>query len=212
VDEVIPDRLNAGDSSAAPVPNETDSFLSGAVPEPPTDVEDGTGPDREFIQQFVKAQRRLYLYLLAQTADPNMAEEVLQNANVVILSKWKQFEAGTNFLAWVYRIASLELLKYRQGRRRARLMFDDEFIQSVAQTVQELDESSEPRRNALATCLQKLRPRDREMIQLRYQLGNNGQRLSEKLDRPINSIYQSLGRIRRTLFECIQREMAALTR
>ncbi|MFN3160770.1 MAG: sigma-70 family RNA polymerase sigma factor [Rubinisphaera brasiliensis] len=219
VDEVAPDKPTspsavdsaevqpAGETGTAPLQNAAD----GQSVESTAD-EVSSGPDREFIQQFVKAQRRLYLYLLAQTADPGLAEEVLQNTNVVILSKWTQFEPGTNFLAWVYRIASLELLKYRQKRRRGRLMFDDEFIQSVAETVEELDESSEPRRQALATCLGKLRPRDREIIQLRYQLGNNGQKLSETLDRPLNSIYQSLSRIRRTLFECIQREMTSLTR
>ncbi|MBB01139.1 MAG: RNA polymerase subunit sigma [Planctomyces sp.] len=219
VDEVAPDKptspsavdsaegLPAGETGTSRLHNAAGELSGESTAEDLT-----SGPDREFIQQFVKAQRRLYLYLLAQTADPGLAEEVLQNTNVVILSKWIQFEPGTNFLAWVYRIASLELLKYRQNRRRGRLMFDDEFIQSVAQTVEELDESSESRRQALATCLGKLRPRDREIIQLRYQLGNNGQKLSETLDRPLNSIYQSLSRIRRTLFECIQREMTSLTR
>lgn len=170
------------------------------------------GPDQQFLEEFVACQRRVYLYLLAQTADPQAAEEVLQNTNVVVLSKWRDFTIGTSFLAWVYRIASLELLKHRQRHRRSRLKFDDEFINSVTEAVEQLNEVSEERRRALAVCLGKLRPRDREMIQLRYQLGGDGKTLSERLSRPVNSIYQSLGRIRRTLLECIEREMSAVLR
>ena len=72
---------------------------------------DVDGPDTEFIDQFVTTQRRVYLFLLAQLGNPDIAEEVLQNTNVVIWSKWKNFEPGTNYIAWVYRIASFEVMK-----------------------------------------------------------------------------------------------------
>lgn len=168
--------------------------------------------EKGFIDEFVACQRRLYLYLLAQTADPQVAEEVLQNANVVILSKRGDFKVGTSFLAWVYRIASLELLKHYQRSRRNRLRFDDEFVNTVTAAVQKLEDESEERRRALSICLGKLRPRDREIIQLKYQSGGDGKALAERLRRPVNSIYQSLGRIRRTLLECIEREMATVLR
>ena len=169
-------------------------------------------PSPEFVELFVKNQRRLYLFLLAQTADSQAAEEILQNANVVIWSKWMAFQPGTNFLAWAFRIASLEFLKYRQRAHRSRLQFDEEFINTVAEAVEQLNEQQEARRQALAVCLGKLRPRDREMIQLRYQLGNDGKLLADQLQRPVNSIYQSLGRIRRILLECIEREIATVNR
>lgn len=166
-------------------------------------------PDADFIDLFVKSQRRLYLFLLTQTASPQAAEEILQNTNVVILSKWASYVHGTNFLAWVYRIASLELLKYRQQSRKRPLQFDDGFIDNVVASVETLQQTSDERRQALSRCLDKLRPQDRKMIQLRYQLGGDGKMISDQLNRPVNSIYQSLGRIRRTLLECIERELAA---
>lgn len=169
-------------------------------------------PDAEFIDLFVKSQRRLYLFLLTQTASPQAAEEILQNANVVILSKWASYVRDTNFLAWVYRIASLELLKYRQQSRKHPLQFTDGFIDQVAASVENLQQTSDERRAALSLCLEKLRPQDRKMIQMRYQLEGDGKLMSEQLQRPINSIYQSLGRIRRALLECIERELSAAGR
>ncbi len=181
-----------------------------AFPQP--EGQHASGPDAAFIKSFVKVQRRLYLYLLAQTGNPNSAEEILQNANVVILAKWKDFEPGTNFLAWVYRIASLEVMKFRQKSSRNRLIFDDDYLATISKAVEEISEGADERQAALATCIRKLKSRDRELIRLRYQQGNDGQSLSDQLNRPLNSIYQSLGRIRRTLLSCIEKQLTTVTR
>ncbi|MCG6154345.1 sigma-70 family RNA polymerase sigma factor [Rubinisphaera margarita] len=185
----------------------------GLEPNRPAESASATAtPDREFVDQFVKTQRRLYLYLLAQVGNPHPAEEILQNVNVVILSKWQQFEPGTNFLAWAYRIASLEVLKYRQKSKRQKLLFDDDYLATIARTVEELHENTEMRQKALARCLKKLKPVDRELVRLKYQLGRDGQALSEMLNRPVNSVYQSLGRIRRSLLKCVEAQIAAAVR
>ena len=55
----------------------------------------------------------------------------------------------------------------------------------------------EARRLALLACLGKLRKADRELIEERYASGENGLSVARKLGRPANSVYQSLGRIRR---------------
>ena len=42
-------------------------------------------------------------------------------------------------------------------------------------------------------CLGKLRDKDRELIERRYTPGETGTSLAEFLERPVNSVYQSLG-------------------
>lgn len=166
----------------------------------------------EFVQQFTKHQRRLYLFILSQVPQPAEAEEILQEANVIIWSKARQFHAGTNFFAWICQIAHFEVLKHRSRYKRSRLMFSDDFLQQVAEEVVEQSDEDEARRLALKGCLERLRPRDRELIQARYAPGENGKNVAEQLGRPANSVYQSLGRIRRTLLECIQRQMTVRSR
>ena len=166
-------------------------------------------PSGEFVQLFTHHQRRLFLYILSQVASPVEAEEILQETNVVIWTKSSRFQPGTNFLAWVSQIANFEVMKYRTRKKREKLVFSDEFLQSVAQTSLEQSEELEMRRAALNDCLNKLRPKDRELIQQRYAPGERGKHLAEQIGRPANSVYQSLGRIRRTLLECIQQRMTA---
>ncbi len=166
-------------------------------------------PSEEFVQLFTRHQRRLYLFILSQLAGTQDAEEVLQETNLVIWAKYHQFDIDTNFFAWAAQIATYEILKFRQRRQREKLRFSDEFVQTVATEVLERSDELELRRKALEQCLQKLRSGDRDLIQKRYQPGERGKNLAEDLGRPANSVYQSLGRIRRTLLECINRTLAA---
>ncbi|MCA9089878.1 MAG: sigma-70 family RNA polymerase sigma factor [Planctomycetaceae bacterium] len=164
-------------------------------------------PSQEFIQQFTQAQRTLYLGILAQVGDVTAAEEILQDANVVLLSKHDQFESGTNFLAWARQVGAFEVLRWRQRRRRDKLRFSDEFVSVVAAEAVESEIETDRRRRALALCMEKLKSEDRELLQRRYQPGNSGKELASELGRPANSVYQSLGRIRRYLLDCVQRRM-----
>jgi RNA polymerase sigma-70 factor, ECF subfamily len=176
-----------------------------------TATDDDQSPGGEFVQLFTRSQRRLYVYILAQIHNPVDAEEVLQETNLVVWRKCRQFELGTNFLAWSSRIASYEILKYRERRRKDRLHFSEQFLEAVAQEVVEVEDQLEEQRKALHVCLGKLRPRDRDLIRQRYASGKNGKDVADVLGRPANSVYQSLGRIRRTLLECLKRRLATET-
>lgn len=158
---------------------------------------------------LTRYQRRLFLHILAQVPYPVDADEILQETSIIAWDKFQQFRPGTNFLAWVSQIATFEIMKYRSRRRRERLQFSEEFLEAVAQESIAREDTLEARRAALVHCIQKLRERDRQLIQQRYSPGESGKGLAETVGRPANSVYQSLGRIRRTLLECINRQMAA---
>ncbi|SFH55387.1 sigma-70 family RNA polymerase sigma factor [Planctomicrobium piriforme] len=165
-------------------------------------------PSEEFVQLFTRTQRPLYLFILAQVGNVHRAEEILQETNLVIWAKLDQFVPNTSFVSWARQIATYEILKHRQRHRREKLTFSDAFLAAVADEVVQLAGEQERRREALEHCLEKLPASDRELIQQRYQPGNSGKELAAHVGRPANSVYQSLGRIRRMLLECIQRRMA----
>ncbi|MFP6763955.1 MAG: sigma-70 family RNA polymerase sigma factor [Planctomycetaceae bacterium] len=166
-------------------------------------------PSEEFVQLFSRNQRRIYLHILGQVGNPTDADEILQETNVVIWSKFARFELGTNFIAWTFQIANYEVLKFRDRRRTNRLVFSENVIEAIAEESEESQDDLDLRRAALQNCLSSLRPRDRELIQIRYAPGNKGKDVADILGRPSNSVYQSIGRIRKTLFECIGRQLSA---
>lgn len=192
-----------------PVESDLVADSSESIPAPGDSPSRAAVPDPEFVQQFTRSQRQIYLYILSQVASPVDADEILQETNLVIWRKVDRFQLGTNFLAWAYQIAGLEVLKFRERRHRDRLRFSEEFIERVAEEVEGNSEQLEARRQALMTCIGRLRPADRELIEERYSTGENGLSVARKKGRPANSVYQSLGRIRKALLECITRRLTA---
>lgn len=162
----------------------------------------------EFVQLFTRNQRRLFLLILSQVGKIQDAEEILQETNCVILKKHPQFEAGTNFFAWTAQIATFEILRFRQKHGRSKVRFTDQFLDVIAVEAVAAGENLDERREALELCLQKLRAKDRKLIQTRYQPATSAKAAAESVGRSANSVYQSLGRIRRTLLECISRNLA----
>ncbi len=161
-----------------------------------------------FVPLFTKAQRPLFLFILGLTGSPQAAEEILASTNLVIWSKAEQFEHGTSFFAWACQIARYEVLQHRQRHRRDKLKFSEEFIDTVSEESLNRLDDADLRSQALELCLQKLPSKDRDLIRERYRPGNTGKEVASNLGRPQNAVYQSLGRIRRVLLECIQRRIA----
>lgn len=166
----------------------------------------------QFMVLFTAHQRRLYHYILALLPNPGDAEDVLQETNLVLWRKFDQYETGTNFLAWAMRVAYLQVLKTRESKGRQALLLDSDVLEQLALDAEKQAPRLEEQNAALRHCLKKLRPVDHRLITLRYQPGSSGKTLAQTLNRPVNSVYKSLGRIRRALMECIRRRLAAQVR
>ncbi|MFO0807919.1 MAG: sigma-70 family RNA polymerase sigma factor [Gemmataceae bacterium] len=162
----------------------------------------------EFVRLLAQHQRRLYLYVVSLVPRPGDAEEVLQETNLVLWREFGQFRPGTNFAAWACRVAFHQVLAWRKKRQRDRLEFSDEFLAAVAAEAEATDELLECRCRALATCLTRLPPHHRTLIQLRYSEGHGIDTIAEQLGRTVDAVYRALSRIRRELHECVTRSLA----
>ena len=161
-----------------------------------------------FVEIMTRYQGRLYGYALSLTADPEAANDLLQETNVVLWENWKEFELGTNFKAWSFRIAHFQFMAQRQRRLRDKLCFGDNLVAVIAVEAKEMDETYEQRIASLASCLERLKPRWREIIRLRYQEDLAVQRMAAQIGLSANAISQLLFRARRSLIECFRREQA----
>ena len=105
------------------------------------------------MRQLTENQRALYVYILGLVANPTDADEVLQEANLVLWRKAVEFQPGTNFAAWAFRVAHFEVLAFRKRRGRERLSFEPELMETLAAESAARADSFEARRRALAQCL-----------------------------------------------------------
>jgi RNA polymerase sigma-70 factor, ECF subfamily len=164
-------------------------------------------PDRpqldSLLEQFSLYQRRLYLYVLGLVGSPADAEEVLQETNIIVWKKCDQFQPGTDFRAWVFRIALFEARKLHERRRKRGLSLSDELIEQLATTYEREETELEERRERLASCVEKLRQDDRSLLNEVYGRGIEVPSLAARTGREPTSIYRSLRRIRQLLLDCV---------
>lgn len=170
-----------------------------------TDNSDST---REFIELMTEFQPRLYGYILSLAGSPDAANDVLQEVNIVLWKQSSQFESGSNFKAWSFRIAHFQYMADRQKRLREKVLFSDELIAKLATEAKDVDDSFEHRAMLLERCLERMPARSREMIRLRYAEELNVNQMAEKLQRKANAIYQILFRARRWLIDCVQKDVS----
>lgn len=137
------------------------------------------------------------------------ADDILQQAKVVMWRHFAQFTAGTNFLAWARKIAFHQILSHRRKRRRDPLEFSDAFLAAVAEETERATEELAERDGRLASCLEKLLPEHRQILELRYQEGVGIEALATRVNRTVAAVYRVLSRIRAHLQNCVATDTAA---
>jgi RNA polymerase sigma-70 factor (ECF subfamily) len=164
---------------------------------------------RLFLRLFLQNQRRLFGYILSLLPHRADAEDVLQEASLVMWDKFDDRAPPDNFLAWGCRIAYFKVLDFGKKRRRGRVQFSQAMLDRIAESaiehagVLQLDE----RREALTGCIEKLSSRDRDLLGRRLAPGATTQSTADEVGRSVDAVYKALARIRQALFECVSRSL-----
>jgi RNA polymerase sigma-70 factor (ECF subfamily) len=158
-----------------------------------------------FVRLMTEHQGRLFAYVYSLLGNPDAANDVLQEVNVILWRDSKEFRAGSNFKAWAFRVAHFQVMAWRQRQIRDRLVFEDDMLEVLANGAREADEMFDRRQERLTGCLEKLTPQHREMIRRRYAEGRSLQDLAAERGMTANAMMQALFRIRQRLMQCVSR-------
>jgi RNA polymerase sigma-70 factor (ECF subfamily) len=163
-----------------------------------------------FLRLFLQNQRRVYAYVLTLLPRRSDADDVFQDACMVM---WDKFDASAppdDFAAWGCRIAYFKVLDFCKKHQRNRVMFSQAMLERVAETVSEQSSALQldERREALAGCLAKLHERDRGLLTARFAEGATVQSTAAQVGRSADAVYKALSRIRQSLFDCVTRSLS----
>jgi RNA polymerase sigma-70 factor, ECF subfamily len=168
----------------------------------------GPGEDTErFVRLFVDGQREVLRYILALVPDIDDAHEILQETAVDLWRKFDRYDPACPFAPWACRFAFLRILKHREQKARRIKYLSLESLTQLAAERSEKEEILEDRRRALAMCLERLSEPDRLMVEQRYSRQMPVARIAELTGRNISTLYKALERVRRRLFECVNRRL-----
>lgn len=162
---------------------------------------------KELMLLMTQHQRRIFAYIHALVPSRADAEDLLQETSLVVVEKFHEFASGTDFVAWACQIAWWRVRASRQKFARSKVVFDDEVLESVAHTAASMHEEVSERHEALARCLQKLHPRDRDLLLTRYEPGAGVEEAAQRSGRSLEAAYKALGRLRKLLLDCVTQQL-----
>jgi len=190
----------------------TDLGAKSAAPAPAAGeaMEGPPHKNRQFLRLFLQNQRSLYAYVLTLLPNRADADDVLQETSLIM---WDKFDADgppSDFLAWGRRIAYHKVLDFYKKTQRVRAHLSRIFVERIAQSTSTEAEAlrQEERRTALAACIEKLPPRDRDLLNRRFAEGATTISTSEQLGRSVDAVYKALAKLRQSLFDCVQKSLA----
>jgi RNA polymerase sigma-70 factor (ECF subfamily) len=178
--------------------------MAGEIPS----VDSASRNSEEFVRLLTCYNTRIYLFILSLLPNHSDADEVLQETNLLLWRKFREFRPGTDFRAWAFQVAFHKVQEFLNKQQHDRLRFSDEFLSAVAEDEFAAGDDMDRRQSALVDCMGRLSESDRRLIQLRYQLGATIAAIGAETGRSLDAAYKAVGRVRRALHDCIHRKLA----
>lgn len=165
--------------------------------------------DDEFVELLTRHKSALFRFVFSLIHSMPDAEDVFQQTTVTMWDKFGEYRSGSDFFAWACTIARYKTLNYFQSKGRERLHFSEAVIDQLASHDRWQGDVHESRLKALAACREKLSATDQRLLADCYSGRGTILEVAKGLGRPVGSVYDSLSRIRRALYACIQRAIAS---
>lgn len=157
-----------------------------------------------FMPLLMMNQPRIFGFILALVHNRADADDLMQQATVVMWRKFDEFEPDRDFGAWALGIARYTVLDYRKRRATHAARLSEKTVESLADVMASRTESPSAHRDALHDCLSQLGERDRRLVTMRYEPGATTRSVAEHVGRSADAVYKRLNRIHTQLLHCIR--------
>jgi RNA polymerase sigma-70 factor, ECF subfamily len=164
--------------------------------------------DSDRLVRVLLAQRGMLLaYIMSIVRDIHLAEDVFQDASLIILKKGAVLKSEAEFGPWARGVARLEALSALRKKSASPRCLEPELLDLLDHEWNK-ENPSESATLAVRRCIEQLPEKARRLIELRYVAELSGVALAERLNQPPNTIYVTLSRIYRVLSKCVLERLA----
>ena len=161
----------------------------------------------EVTAALLKDRLALTSYFSCVTKDFHLAEDIFQEVCVKAVTRAQDFESARHAVLWARvtgRNRAIDLLRSQRGNE---VQLSENMLTTLADEWPS-DAQVDALRTALAECLPVLTSNNRELLRLRYFEQRSCGEVAAILARKLETVYQSLSRIHRTLGDCIRKRLA----
>lgn len=157
--------------------------------------------------------KKLFTYIFHFVGDKNEAEDILQNVFSKTYKNLNRFDVSRKFSSWIYRIAHNESINFLKRRNKRYIVSWED----IATTKDKLDTATSeeiPEEKwehmeivrEIDEALEKLPPKYRQVLKLRYFQEYSYEEIGDILKKPINTIGTLINRAKRKLLEIAKKQ------
>jgi RNA polymerase sigma-70 factor, ECF subfamily len=157
---------------------------------------------------FVQQMAALRGFVVSLVSDFTLVDDILQETFITVTQKATDYQRGTNFRAWVMRIARYKTLQLLQKARPASDRFSPEVIEALCSHEESEDWQMEHQLRQLATCLEQLAPKAKQMVELRYQQAHRPPEIARRVGWTVDAVHVALSKARIALRDCVSKKLA----
>lgn len=162
----------------------------------------------EVEQWLVEVQPDIRAYVISINGTGEDIEDIIQETNIFLWQRQHDFEPGTSFKAWAFRVAYFKTMAHRRDRsRRGEVVFDESIIQRIAARSEETYSQSNATLKALSKCIQQLKNEEQAIIAEKYINRGSLKDFAKKIGKSADSIHKTISRVRVKLSHCIGEQL-----
>lgn len=166
---------------------------------------------KNYVVELTNSQSRLLTYIRTLLPHSNDTHDILQETNIVLWNKMNEFEPGTNFVAWSYKIAWYQCMAYiRKHKAGSKLVFNQELLEVMSEEMQVHAPDFVQHQKQLNVCIKKLKEDDQSILYKRYYDNISIKECAEIFGRTPGALKQVLLRIRQNLKKCMSFSIAEI--
>ena len=172
------------------------------------------GDQKAYAELMTRYKDAIYFMLLKMINNKTDAEDLTIEAFGKAFKNLSQYSPHYAFSTWLFKIASNNCIDYLRKKRSNVISIDRNFVdgKDTEPQVQLRDETPDPEENLIRsqkavlmrTIVQKLKPRYRTLIELRYFKEYSYEEISEELGLPLGTVKAQLFRARELLYNTLK--------
>lgn len=164
------------------------------------------------VKQAFQYRDALLTHAFVMLRDWTKAEDVVQDAFLVVMEKWEDFQEDTSVYAWVRQIVHFKAKEMHRRQAREVPVEQDQLLATISKAVEdhldtEMAEHQRVLRKALEHCMGKLDKKVLELFVGFYWRSQSCEALSAVHNRSPNAIRLILSRRRKQLRDCVDQRL-----
>ena len=155
----------------------------------------------KLVIDFRQAKNPFRAYVYSIVRNQVETDDILQDAYIKMIEKKDQYDNTKNIKAWTMGFIRLQILKWRQGKAREKLIFSEDVIDAIDETIitEKTYNELEDRLEKMEEALPKLTKDSYNILRMKYFENKKNVEIAEHLGKSIAAVEMSLTRARREL-------------